>query len=152
MGEMMKLYLDYYNQIFVMNDTTRKLFVTGVLESSVERFRDRISQDKKSQSTNILKFFFYSDHDDAIVSIAKVFDYQLPIYPPLGSQIIYELWKIQGKYYVNLTINEVQVPLPGACRGQYLCEFSTYIELIKSISYYGNPNEYNKLCERSPLE
>ena len=94
--EMMLLQLDYYNQTLGMNETTRKLYVTGVISHVVNTFRTRILQDSMKppvNDKNILKFFFWSDHDDSIIELTNAFSFHLDIYPKFASQIIFELWR-----------------------------------------------------------
>ena len=73
-------------------------------------FENRIKQDMdpKIGEKDILKFFFYSDHDDSTISMSTAFDHPLPTYPWFASQIIFELWKnvTLNSYFVRMRIND----------------------------------------------
>jgi hypothetical protein len=57
--------------------------VSGV----VEKFSKRITQelDPKIDKKNVLKFFFYSDHDDSTIHMSTAFKHHLPTYPRFAS-------------------------------------------------------------------
>lgn len=71
----MDLYFEYYNWTLAMNETNRRAYLTGVLSEFIDRSKDIIELDIKGELTidNWTKYFFYSDHDDSIVSIADAF-------------------------------------------------------------------------------
>lgn len=108
----MLFYADYFNLTLAGNDTTRALFVTGVLNEVAARFDARIANEKAQDQSKVLKFYLYSDHDDSIITLATAFKNHLPSYPPFASQIIFELWKREDSSYqvvgrmngVNMTL------------------------------------------------
>ncbi len=106
---MMQFQRDYYNETLAGNETTRRLFINGIVSGAVEKFKTRIDQDQnKAPDSDILKFFFYSDHDDSTITMATAFKHPLDTYPPFASQIIFELWKnvTTANYYVKMRIND----------------------------------------------
>jgi len=159
LDRMMLLQQDYFNQTIAVNETTRKLFVTGSTSAVVKNFKKRIEQDKDStvNEKDVLKFFFYSDHDDSIETLATAFGFVLPVYPAFASHIVYELWRQGNKtngtqsYHVLMRINEANVTLQGPCAQQQVCPIDNFEGLIRQISYYGNQAAYNELCETTLL-
>lgn len=123
LDRMMLLQQDWFNQTIAMNETTRKLFVTGSTSAVVKNFKKRIEQDKDPavNEKDVLKYFFYSDHDDSIETLSTAFGYALPGYPPFASHIVYELWRQGNKtngtqsYHVLMRINDANVTLQGPC-------------------------------------
>lgn len=127
LNRMMLVYADYFNQTLAGNETTNKLFVTGVLSEVVTRFQTRVAIDKANTTSDedILKFYFYSDHDDSITTLSTALSNHLPSYPPFASQIIFELWRTNSSLYeVKLRINDVEVPMSGACNLAQECGMS----------------------------
>ena len=112
---MMLMYFEYYNYTLAMNETIRRTYLTGVLSEFVDRSLQLIELDLNNELTidNWTKYFFYSDHDDSIVTIANAFQHHLALYPPFASVILFEVWKIDEEYFVNLTINDVGVKFLG---------------------------------------
>lgn len=111
---MMDMYFMYYEYILAGNDTTRALFATGVLSEIKKQFDKTIQMDKKSSNglgNDRLKLFVYSDHDDSVTVLDKAFEFVLGEYPPYATQILFELTKLNGQYFVSLTVNDKQVPL-----------------------------------------
>lgn len=84
---MMLLYLEYYNWTLAMNETTRKAFLTGILTEIVDVYKETIEKDKagKLYNEDRLKFYFYSDHDDSIITLCDGFRHALPNYPPYAT-------------------------------------------------------------------
>jgi len=83
-------------------------------------FETRIKQDQnKVSEKDILKFFFYSDHDDSTITMATAFGHALDTYPEFASQIVFELWKTAtNRYYVRMRINDRNVTLQHDCGNQ----------------------------------
>lgn len=74
LDNMMLFYRDYYSTILAGNKTTLPLFVNGMVSGVVDKFMARIEQDKNNTpDSEILKFVFYSDHDDAVIVMAAAF-------------------------------------------------------------------------------
>lgn len=116
LANMMLFYADYYNYTLSGNDTTNKLFITGLLNEVITVF-----QNKASGITPRLKWYFYSDHDDSIVNLATAFGYRLPTYAPFASQIVFELYRNttmkKPRHFIRLKINDVPIILKGSCGG-----------------------------------
>lgn len=66
---------------------------------------------------DVLKFYFYSDHDDSITELSTAFSHHLDQYPYFASQILFELWRKGNKtegnqtYHVLMKINDANVSL-----------------------------------------
>jgi hypothetical protein len=139
---MMLYYADYYNYTFAVNETTRKLFVTGMVNEVITTFQKKIKADSEDSPGDIykdLKWYFYSDHDDSSITMSTAFGHHLDTYPPFATQIVFELLKnsinlsletgeksVDGKYFVKMKINDKEIPLWGSCKGQLICEFPTF--------------------------
>lgn len=151
---MMVFFGDWYRETFAGNETTRRIFVNGMVTQAVEMFENRIKQDADPTLSdfNILKFFFYSDHDDSTIAMSTAFDYTLSTYPDFASQIIFELWKnaTDSSYYVKMRINDQNITLRYACGDQESCSFDNFRLLAKKVSFYGDSAGYEKLCNRPP--
>lgn len=155
LDRMMLLNADYFNETLAMNDTTRALYVTGVVSKVVETFTTRISQDKDDSvnEKDVLKFYYWSDHDDSITMLGTAFGFDLNGYPPFASQIVFELWRHGNKsegnqtYHVLMKINDANVTQVGACDGLFVCPIEKFTMHAKEISYYGRDEEYVTLCQ-----
>lgn len=153
--KMMLLGRDYFNQTLTMNETTRRLYVTGVVSKAVNFFNQRIQQDRNPSTieNQILKFYYWSDHDDSIMEIANAFKNELADYPPFASQIIFELWRHGNisngteSYHVLMKINDKNVTLLNECNGEYVCPIESFAQLAKNVSFYGDMEGYQKLCQ-----
>ena len=80
-----------------------------MVSGAVERFETRMKQDSNgTNEADVLKFYFYSDHDDSTIEMSTAFKHALDTYPRFASQIIFELWKNEtaSSYYVKLRIND----------------------------------------------
>lgn len=99
LDRMMLFNQDWFNQTLAVNETTRRLFVTGSTSQVVRSFHTRIQQDNDPNvnEKDVMKYFFYSDHDDSIEALSTAFQYELPSYPPFASHIVYELWRQGNK-------------------------------------------------------
>lgn len=75
--KMMLLGRDAFNYTLTMNETARRLYVTGVVSKAVNFFNTRIEQDRDASTieNKILKFYYWSDHDDSIMELATAFKY-----------------------------------------------------------------------------
>jgi hypothetical protein len=94
LDDMMLFYRDFYKETLAGNETTRRLFINGMVSGAVNRFETRMQQDKGNvDESKVLKFYFYSDHDDSTIEMSTAFNHTLNTYPPFASQIIFELWK-----------------------------------------------------------
>jgi len=119
LNRMMLFYQDAFNETYAANETTRRLYVTGSTSAVVRSFKTRIEQDNNASVSekDVLKYFFYSDHDDSIEALCTAFQYVLPSYPPFASHIVYELWRQGNKtngtqsYHVLMRIDDQNVTL-----------------------------------------
>ena len=119
LDKMMLLNADYFNLTLAQNETTRRLFVTGSVSEVVKRFQTRVNQDLDAtvNEKDVLKFYFYSDHDDSITELSTAFGHHLDQYPYFASQILFELWRKGNKtegnqtYHVLMKINDANVSL-----------------------------------------
>ena len=86
LDNMMLFNKDFYNETLAGNETTRRLFVNGMVSGAVDRFETRIQQDLNgTNEKDVLKFYFYSDHDDSTVEMSTAFKHPLENYPPFAS-------------------------------------------------------------------
>lgn len=122
----MPFYLSYYGGSLAGNETTRRLFATGILSEVIKAFETREH-----------KLTLYSDHDDSIVVMATALGFTLPSYPPFASQIAFELWDVNGTEEIRARLNDVDVKVCGDT-----CDIEGFKALARKVSFYGDPEGY----------
>lgn len=152
---MMHLNADYFNQTRASNETTRMLYVTGTLKKMQELFAQRLKQDQANIENDVLKFYYWSDHDDSIIMLCNALSHQLPSYPSFASQIIFEFWRTglasEMNYTVTARVNDQPVSLLGPCGGAQECHFEAFSDWLSTISFFRRDNEYLSLCQNHML-
>jgi hypothetical protein len=155
LNRMMLLNADYFNQTLASNETTRKLYVTGTLRKMQELFAQRLKEDQANIESDVLKFFFWSDHDDSIIMLANALSHHLPSYPSFASQIIFEFWRTgpatEMNYTVTALINDKPVSLLGPCGGAQECHFEAFSDWLTTISFFRRDTEYAERCQNHLL-
>ena len=119
----------------------------------IENFQDTIdlAGAGKLDDPNRRRFYFWSDHDTGMMTLACNFGYQLPHYPTFAQQMLWELWETpEHQFYVNMTINSFPIPLLQACEGAHQCEFTKFVEVLKENSYLEQPEQWDKVCNTVP--
>ena len=141
--QFMKFYISYYSYILAGNTTTRRLFVTGILNEVIQTFEKRIT---KSSSVSL---YLYSDHDDSIVELAAAFQIDLQDYPPYASQIVFELWSVNENHEIRMRLNDIAVILKGPCENSTSCNIERFKGLAKNVSFYDDEEGYFSFCKGS---
>lgn len=104
--------------------------------------------------TEIKKVYSYSTHDTLIVAVLQALDLYSGTPPSYGSSLLFELHRIDNKYFVHLFYANVTPVLTYSqlglrnCRStqtESFCELNRFVESVSQFI----PNDWEKECQSS---
>ena len=159
---MSKLQNEFWNYTIAQNSSTNKAFLTQVFTEMLNLFQSTIDLDSNGsiqRATNRLRYYLSVGEEDILLHLSRALGYtKTHKLLNASSTILVELRKtvLEGysvndpTYYVNITINEEQVSIPGACQNYKKCIYSNFVNWAKAQSYYGDPDSFEKVCGLLP--
>jgi hypothetical protein len=77
-----------------------------------------------------------------------------PTFLPYASELNFELHYSPSSqsFTVRLLLNWVEQPLGGPCGGETRCEYTDFIQWVKSVSFVGDDEQLVSLCGQTPTQ
>eukprot|EP00347_Sterkiella_histriomuscorum_P023129 403335835 len=154
--DMISLKKEFLNMTIGKNSTTNKAYLTTLFTEMLNLFQSTIdlhSNGSLERAVNRIKYYMAFAEDELLINLARsVYYSKSRLLLNATSTVLFELHKtvVEGEtdptYYVNMTINGEQISLPGACQNYKKCLYSSFVKLVKSSSYYGDQDSFEKVC------
>lgn len=142
--DLMKFRFEYYEHSW-SNKESIKLFVSGFAREASSYLKKVEDQQKDSKLTEYqkMKLLMLLGTQESVFAISTALGHKHDKYPQFSSQLLVQMNEKNDKgYSVQVFYNKIALKLPGDCQDQTECDLDKFYNLLKSISYQGEPSSY----------